>query len=66
MNKATLKNIKQEFKDGDKQTRKEIRARVFNLDMPYTQKCKIWVKVTNYTLNSKDWRPKEKQKTIVI
>jgi hypothetical protein len=66
MNKETLKKVTQWFKDGDKQMRKELRIYVFSLDMPYGKKCKIWEHIVRKTLLRNDWRPKEKQKTIVI
>ena len=66
MNKELVAQITQWFKDGDRQMRKELRMYVFSLDLPYGQRCFIWDKVVKSALNSKQWRPKEESKTIVI
>jgi hypothetical protein len=54
------------FQDGDKQTRSELKMYIFSLDMPYCQKCTMWEKIVSKTLNSKNWKPEEEVKTILI
>ena len=67
MNKKEINKFAKWFEESDKKQRYEIRKYIFDIsNMQYCEKCIIWNKITKQALNSKQWRPKEESKTIVI